>query len=477
MAQDFKYTGIKISQNPLAEINKTIRPNKLEHRHYFMSYAATNYGIAEINKNYRISIDALRDDMIGFVGIQNSKPGWRDYIDIWEGDWYNVDKIRSYVYEWDASTEIHDLDFVTNKHGLDEGYDKAKGIHRIYMLKTAPWPLEATDSRFTSLEEKNYGYDPNPHSTKFVSKNYVDDRHSGFRKVDVPNVDETNNSSHLTIRPYTCFYQYNKLPQCDESGCYYIDIYDDCTLEDGTTFYDKVKHNRLVFYLRIKNSENFYQNNGVHCNNLKLLVNGKSDKVLWSYEDEWTELLREHRLKVVNGEIKNKQKEYIFLKCEGEYIDGTFTVTCSSFFGRKKAIKRMVEIEIPDNGIVDLDLSLHENECFVSQIPNDDPRNYQDGITRAQTVINLDVSKLNDYHMYSWDYFIITPDDAVDSNNRWDYNKLVFGKTPILWANDETYNISPEFQPNKMYCVEFVKAFDDLLIGRIKYYVSLIKKS
>lgn len=128
MAQDFKYTGIKISQNPLAEINKTIHPNKLEHRHYLMSYAATNYGIAEINKNYRISIDALRDDMIGYVGVQNAKPGWRDYIKIWEGDWYNVDKNRSYVYEWDSSTELHNLDFVTNKHGLDKGYDKAKGI-------------------------------------------------------------------------------------------------------------------------------------------------------------------------------------------------------------------------------------------------------------------------------------------------------------------------------------------------------------
>lgn len=232
-----------------------------------------------------------------------------------------------------------------------------------------------------------------------------------------------------------------------------------------------------MFYIRIKNNENFYENNGVHCNNLKLLVNGEENKVLWSYEDEWTEILREHRLKVVNGEIKNIEKTYIFLRCEAEYVDGVFTITCSSFFGRKKAIKRMVEIEIPDNGVVDLDLSLHENECFVSQVPNDDPRNYEDGITRAQTVINLDVSKLNDYHMYSWDYFIITPDDKDSSDNKWDYNKLVFGKTPILWANDETYNISPEFQPNKMYCLEFVKAFDDLLIGRIKYYVSLIKKS
>lgn len=198
---------------------------------------------------------------------------------------------------------------------------------------------------------------------------------------------------------------------------------------------------------------------------------------MWSYEDEWTEILREFRLKIVDGEIQNKEKSYIFLKCEGEYIDGVFTVTCSSFFGRKKAIKRIVEVPIKDNGVVDIDLSLHENECFLSQIPLDVIQEGQNPIYRDQTVINFDVSKLNDFHVYSWDYFIITPDDEDATDGKWDYDKIVFAGTPILWANNDSYNIAPEFQPNKMYCVEFVKAFDDCLIGRIKYYVSLIKKS
>lgn len=92
---------------------------------------------------------------------------------------------------------------------------------------------------------------------------------------------------------------------------------------------------------------------------------------MWSYEDEWTEILREHRLKIVDGVIQNTQKEYIFLRCEAEYINNTFTVTCSNFFGRKKAIKRMVEITVDENGIIDLDLSLHENEAFVTQVPYD----------------------------------------------------------------------------------------------------------
>lgn len=53
------------------------------------------------------------------------------------------------------------------------------------MLNTAPWPLEATDSHFTSNAAKNHGLDLNPNNVKFVSKNYVDDRHNGIRKIDV----------------------------------------------------------------------------------------------------------------------------------------------------------------------------------------------------------------------------------------------------------------------------------------------------
>lgn len=474
MSQNFQSTGTKISQYPFAEVNTSSFKKKLELSHKFISYAEANYGASNIRKNYQISIEALRDDFLGFIGITNSKAAWRDLINVWEGDWYNMDRVRSYVTPW-LPTEFYLTDYIPNKYGLDKKYDVDNNIHRIFMLNTAPWPLEATDRHFSSEEDKNYGEDPNPHSVRFVSKNYVDDRHSGFRKVDVQDYG-LEHPSHLTIRPYTCFYQYTELPEQDENGCYYVDICDDCVLEDGSTFHDKVRYNRLVFYLRFKNHPEFYVRDGVHCNNLKILVNGEEDVVRWSYEDEWTEILREFRLKTIDGEIQNTQKEYLFLKCEGEYIDGKFVVTGSSFFGRKKAIKRMIEIPVTDNGIVDIDLSLHENECFVTQVPLDDLTNNEREIYRDQTIINFDVSKLDDYHLYSWDYFLITPDDTPN-DNRWDYSKVVFGGTPIMWANQDNFNISPEFQPNKMYCLEFVKAFDGVLIGRIKYFVSLIKKS
>lgn len=380
MSQNYRYTGVKISQYPYGEVNATNHKNKLNHQHHFMSYAPTNYGISEINKNFQVPIEVLRKDFIGYIGLNNAKASWRDYITFWEGDWVNTAITRSYIYEWDDLAQQHQYDYIFNKHGLNTKWDAENNVHRVYMLNTAPLPLEAEDTHFSSLEERNLGKDVNPHNVKFVSKNYVDDRHNGIRNIDVQDYG-LSNPSHLTIRPYPCFYQFISHPEIDENGCYYIDIYDDCVLEDGKTFYDKVKFNRMTFYLRIKNQPEFYHNNGVHTNNLKILIKGE-DKALWSYEDEWTEILREHRLKIINGEIQNTSKDYIFIKCEAEYINDEFTVTCSSFFGRKKAIKRMVEVPITDNGVVNLDLSLHENECFVSQIPLDEIQEGQNEIYR-----------------------------------------------------------------------------------------------
>lgn len=499
MSQNFKSTGTKISQYPFAEINTSNHKKRIDHSHHFITYADSNYGIAGIRKNYQISIEAIRNDMIGFIGINNAKPSWRDYITFWEGDWYNTDRNRSYVTPY-QNDEFHKLDYVVNKYGLDKKYDADNNIHRVFLLKTAPFPLEATDPRFTTHLEQNHGLDLNPHNVKFVSKDYVDDRHCGIRKIDVQSYKDgesgcpfKENPSHLSIRPYTCFYQYTKHPQKDSDEYYYIDIWDDCVLEDGSTFEDKTKHNRLTFYLRIKNQPEFYVHDNVHRNNLKIKVKGSDTAVRWSYEDEWTEILREYRLKIVNGTVQNTEKEYIFLKCEAEYIggkytsngewqSGSFSLTCSNFFGRKKAIKRMVELPLlQEQSVVNIDLSLHENESFVFNVPQDstptDP-------VRSQVTINLDTSKLDDYHMYSWDFFMITGDDKHVHNDTntmdsplLDNCEVVFGGTSILWANQDNYNLTPDFQPNKMYCIEFVKAFDGILIGRIKYYISLIKKA
>lgn len=89
------------------------------------------------------------------------------------------------------------------------------------------------------------------------------------------------------------------------------------------------------------------------------MVNGE-DKVLWSYENELTEILRDARPKFKNGSQLNEYKNYIFVRCEAEYINDKFTVTCSSFFGRGKNTKRVIETYF-ENGEteIDVNLSLH----------------------------------------------------------------------------------------------------------------------
>ena len=82
MTQNFKSTGTKISQYPFAEINNTNFKKKFLHSHHFITYADSNYGIAGLRKNYQLSVEALREDMLGYVGITNAKAGWRDYITI-----------------------------------------------------------------------------------------------------------------------------------------------------------------------------------------------------------------------------------------------------------------------------------------------------------------------------------------------------------------------------------------------------------
>lgn len=79
--------------------------------------------------------------------------------------------------------------------------------------------------------------------------------------------------------------------------------------------------------------------------------------------------------------------------------------------------------------------------------------------TIGQYYINFDVSGLDDYHQYSWDYFVITPDQklTVDIDGEFshkDYDDVVFGEggANILWANEDGYNMSPHLEPNKVYC-------------------------
>lgn len=461
-------TGIKISQYPDGPLSNSEKENKLLLNHYFISYAPSHYGAKFINKNYKVSLLSLRKDFKGYIGINNTKGEYRNYIDVWSGYWRNnvldengniidIEKTNSYIYEWPENLRNHP-DYIFDKFNRN-GNEK---LDKIFILKSAPLPLEAEDERFSSKEEKNIGKDPSPISTKIVNKDYVDDRHNGFRKVG-------EISNHLTIRPYTCYYQYSNIIEADEEGIRTIDICDDVIMEDGKTLRDKIKHNRLVFYIRIANKDGYYKNSeGKHFNNLRFLVNGEKDVVRWSYENELSEILRETRIRRnASGEQINVSKDFIFIRFEAEYIDDKFTISATNFFGRGKHATRLTEMYPDELGNVEeIDLSLHENEAFITQIP----------LANTQISITFNTSNLNDHHEYTWNYYVITPDKPQNGPY---YDEIVFDNTgtEIMWAMSENFVEAPRLEPNRLYCLEFIKAFDDVLIGRIKYYVNLVKKN
>lgn len=492
---NFKETGVKISQFPDAPVNMTGYKYKLELPHRVISWAPSHYGISTISKNYQISIDALRKDFKGYVGINYSKGEYQSYLTFWKGNWSDNDRTNSYVYEW-GQNNINHKDYIHNKHGLDETYDAKNNIERVFILSTAPYPLEAEDTNVNSIDNKTFGADPNPNSVKLVDKKYVDERHNGFRKVEkAANPITEQGSSILEIRPYTCFYQYTNPPGIDPvTKLHTINITDTQVMEDGKTLKEVIRNNRVPFYLRIKNNDTFHQIDNEHKCNLQILVNGSKENLTWSYQDELIEIVRQNRnIRKENGDIINVGTGYIFIRCQAEYIDDVFTVTCSNFFGRDKKSKKITRVQFPqnvsseettptgktiENNTIKLDLSLHEHETFLTNIPQNDSN-----ITPfPQYYIELDVSGLDDYHEYTWDYFVITPDQTltVDDNGNFtdkNYDDVIFDGATILWANEDGYNLPPKLQPNKVYCFQFCKIFDKVLIGRIKYFINLVKKN
>ena len=108
-----KHTGTKLSEYPTSLSNKK---HKLLYNHFFMSYAPVNFGISTVNKNYKIPIQAIRDDIKYYIGLENAKGDWQNMIHFWSGDWINDDKTKSYIYEWKYE-ERGSNDYISNKFG------------------------------------------------------------------------------------------------------------------------------------------------------------------------------------------------------------------------------------------------------------------------------------------------------------------------------------------------------------------------
>jgi hypothetical protein len=208
--------GFNISGYPTALVNRINKINKLQYDHYLMSYAVTNSGLSNFNKNYKVPVHALREDFKSYIGFENAKGQWRQLTRLWVGDWYKEneiqnddetvrsgDKVNSYLYNWSLKEIGHD-DYVLNKFG-DEKYESHKDVlptERVFIVKNAPIPCEYNYATlFVKRDEKGnpikddenklihieVNEDPYPNLTKIVDKNYIDNRFNGVRIVNVDN--------------------------------------------------------------------------------------------------------------------------------------------------------------------------------------------------------------------------------------------------------------------------------------------------
>lgn len=235
--------SVKISLFPLMPTTGT--PPRLAWKCSLLTTAQVSYGAKYANENFQIPMDVLRSDFTGYIGIENIRPAWTDTIFVWRGKWWAEresaegttipDRAESYTYVWDESWIGYE-DYMT----FDEKYRQ----NGLYFLTEAPIPLEEP-IRCDSGEK---ALDPAQFTTKIVSKDYVDSRHNGFRKL-------LNSGSTLPIRPYTCYYKVS-----DFNGI--IDITSDNLTDD-------IEKNRLTFYLDFNINE--------LSQGLKITVDGKPE--------------------------------------------------------------------------------------------------------------------------------------------------------------------------------------------------------
>lgn len=289
---DLKQTGIKISQYQVAEANDSLRPNKLTLEHFLISYAPSYFGSTTINKNYQVPMTALRNDVMGYVGISNAKSHWRNAIKLWSGQWQSEDPTESYIATWteeDKFTFPHD--YIDNKHVVEQGIDK------IFIIDNAPLPQ--TDAA---------KLDPNGYTKKLVTKDYIDDRFVGMPKI------KTNNST-IEIFAYPCLYEI----EIDNVST--IDIVDTKVDEKGRTFKEMVADKCVQFMLRIPVSSIFYEHtiNTRPNTTFKVTYNGKD--CTWGFRNE---------ILMVVSRAKNEGAKDVWVKCFAEYIDGIFTVKCTN---------------------------------------------------------------------------------------------------------------------------------------------------
>lgn len=177
---------------------------------FFLGYAHTVYGINYNRQNYKISLNSLREDIKGYIGISSLVSPWTEQMKFWHGYWYDkASPNKSYVYDWKPEESTH----------KDYNPEKFKDLENsYYIIKKAPFPFETEDlnnrgergekqssilndgvtSAVDSINLPLQPSDPYPNSTKIVTKDYIDERLAAKRLVEV--------STDFWVRDYDCTY-------------------------------------------------------------------------------------------------------------------------------------------------------------------------------------------------------------------------------------------------------------------------------
>lgn len=468
--------AIKISDYPTIPINNTNWIGKIELDSYLLGYAVENYGPKYIRKNYKLPLSFMRTDILRYIGFDNVKPGYRNLIRLWSGLYHSDNKVLSYIYEWN-DYENGNPDYIFNKFGEIVTEDGVLN-DRMFMLRKAPWPAEQTTERYGS---EKYGQDPYPNTMKLVDKAYLDGRFDGWRIISNSWDDSSTFVNHdINLRSYTTIYFIDEKdqfrvenPEKEEYLVNFVTNHGDQLDQRGdlnTTIKSVDKF--LTFYVRIKMGD-YWKNrdaeSGHQCD-IRFTVDGND--VEWTYRGELKEIMRQETL-----------KDYAYLKFNLFYdADGNVRCCGGAMFGRGQKYPRVRSLGFENSESKKIPLVKYRGDDFISEYY--DYYTFNDlrirGLSTKQT-ISFDTDGMEGESEYKWRYFLITPiwndidDNGFSTWKNYRDENIQFGDE-IFWTGELSCDTPPVFEPNRMYCIEFTRVLDGFIVGRVEWFVSLVKK-
>lgn len=512
--------GRKLSEYPLMPVNRGEFPNRIIYDSFLFSYAHTEYSQKFINKNFQIPYSCVRRDIHYMMGIDNLKHDYRNLLSLWCGFWACPhDRTASYLYKW-SDSQSNEFDYVKDKFRQLESHDNHDNV---FLLKTAPIPMEETTGANTAtlvppdgtsngnglndigVTDVHYtGKEDNEQlgTHKIVTKDYIDNRFNGWRIVDTA---VTNIGGKITatipFRPYGCYYYVDQPTATPAKHVEIVNFTTTVQYDNQHSILDKLKKKRLIFNIRLENHGNYHilrDNSEI----IKFKIDGSEAQVKFDTGFSVNSLfahVSEYYYLRCEAYINKSNKLEILIKSDGNITD--YDVPDYDSIRRIKYLKigedtqgiRLYEYkndlyketfitelkgELDDQGKWNntgdnhISFCLHDKEISGSTGPGDDD----------DTAHNWAFD--NDKE-YTWEFFVKTPISAEEQNTtqknidvEWSIDtdsENYDDSHGIMWAMGDV-NKAPELKPNKLYCFEFTKLTNGIFIGRIKYFVSLLKK-